>query len=244
MSGVKKALWLVAVWFFIFSAPLFIFLKEKKGSSISWKFVLLGFSQLKETFFSLKEYKKLLGFLCAYFFYSDGITTLLNFGGIFAATVLGFSFFEVLLFAIIINLIAGIGALAFGFVDDKIGPIKLILIALTVVSSCCFFIIIFQTEISFWIFGMLLGIFIGPLQSASRSLLAKLSPQDKITEMFGLYAFTGKLSTFIGPFFISLLSHFFHSKTAGLYVVVMMLFIGLIQMVYLLKKNRHSFTDE
>jgi UMF1 family MFS transporter len=209
----------------------FFTFQEKPGKKVSFEVVKSGLNQLKETIYSIKEYNTLLGFLTAFFFYSDGITTLLNFGGIFAATVLGFSFNEVMIFAVSINLIAGLGATVFGLIDDKIGPSKLIIYSLIVITLCCVFIITFQTPLMFWIFGLLLGVFIGPLQSASRSMLAQIVPKEKITEMFGLYALTGKLSTFIGPLIISVITHFFKSKSAGLYVVLVMLSLGLFLML-------------
>jgi UMF1 family MFS transporter len=229
--GVKKALWLVGAWFILFSFPLFIFYQEKKGQSISLSVVKSGLIQLKETIRSIREYKTLTGFLLAYFFYSDGITTLLNFGGIYAATVLGFSFSQVMAFAIAINLIAGLGAVLLGLVDDKIGPSKLIIFSLIVVTISSICVLAFQKALAFWIFGLIVGVFIGPLQSASRSMFAQIAPQEKITEMFGLYALTGKVSTFFGPLIISLIAYFFESKTLGMYVVVVMFTVGLLLML-------------
>lgn len=229
--GIQKTLLLVAFWFVIFSAPIFILLKEKNGDPLSKEKIFAGIKQLKETIYSIKNYQTLTGFLIAYFFYSDGIATLLNFGGIFAATILGFSFHQVICFAIAINLIAGLGAIFFGLLDDKIGPAKLIVYSLIILIVCCGLIIFFQKPIIFWIFGLILGLFIGPIQSASRSMLAQIVPQDKISEMFGIYALTGKLSTFIGPFFISLITYFLQSKIAGLYVVLLMLGLGLVFMM-------------
>ncbi len=237
-NGVKNSLKLVAIWFLAFSLPLFILLDENQKRKISWKAVNSGLQQLYATFCSIKQFKTLLGFLAAYFFYSDGVATLLNFGGIFAATVLHFTFNEVLIFAISINLVAGIGAIIFGLVDDKIGPSKLINLSLVVILGCCVMILAIQKALIFWIFGLLLGVFIGPLQSASRSMLAQIVPKENVAEMFGLYALTGRFSTFIGPLFISILTFFFKSKTAGLFVVVLMLSLGFI---LILKFFDHPF---
>ena len=230
-QGVKGSLILVGIWFIVFSIPIFTLLKEDIGKPVSLNAVKDGINQLVNTIRSLKEQKTLVGFLLAYFFYSDAITTVLNFGGIYAATVLGFSFYEVMIFAVVINLVAGLGAVGLGLVDDKIGPSKLIFYSLCVCLLCSIMVLTFQNAMIFWIFGCLLGVFIGPIQSASRSMLSQIVPKENITEMFGLYALTGKLSTFIGPLIISLITHFFRSKTAGMFVVVLMFTIGLILMI-------------
>ena len=229
--GVKQSLILVGLWFLVFSMPLFLFFQEKKGKNLNVDVVRSGIKQLIDTIKSIKEYKMLLGFLFAFFFYSDGITTLLNFGGIYAATVLGFSFNDVMIFAVSINVVAGIGAIIFGLIDDKIGPAKLIIFCIAIIALCCLMIISFEKALIFWIFGLILGIFIGPLQSASRSMLAQIVPKEKITEMFGIYALTGKLSTFIGPLIVSLITYFFKSNSVGMYVVLVMLTLGLILML-------------
>jgi UMF1 family MFS transporter len=230
-QGVKHSLLLVGSWYILFSLPIFLLLKEETKKTISIGAVRGGINQLINTIKSLKDQKTLVGFLIAFFFYSDAITTILNFGGIYAATVLNFSFYEVIIFAVVINLVAGLGATVLGLLDDKIGPSKLIFYSLCVCLLCSIMVLTFQNAKIFWIFGCLLGLFIGPIQSASRSMLSHIVPKENITEMFGLYALTGRLSTFIGPLIISLITYFFRSKTAGMFVVVLMFSIGLVLMI-------------
>jgi len=231
ISGVQHSNLLVAGWFILFSLPLFIFLKEKDKGSFSYKKVKEGLTQLKKTIKEIKQYKTICGFLVANFFYSDGVLTVLNFGGIYAMTVLKFTFNEVMLFAVVINCIAGASAILFGLVDDRFGPSKLIIFSLIVLIICTTMIIIFKNPWIFWIFGLIVGVFIGPVQSASRSMMAHLVPKDKVAEMFGIYALSVKLSTFIGPLLVGILTKVFSSETAGFSVVLVMLFLGLILML-------------
>ncbi len=136
-----------------------------------------------------------------------------------------------MLFAVVINCIAGASAILFGLVDDRFGPSKLIIFSLIVLIICTTMIIILKNPRIFWIFGLIIGVFIGPVQSASRSMMAHLVPKDKVAEMFGIYALSGKLSTFIGPLLVGILTKVFSSETAGFSVVLVMLFFGLILML-------------
>jgi UMF1 family MFS transporter len=243
-QGVSQSLLLVALWYTFFALPLVVLLKEGEKKRFSFRDVKQGINQLMTTLGCLKEQKTLVGFLIAYFFYSDAIATIMSFGGIFAATVLGFSLYEVILFAIVINCVAGVGAMIFGMIDDRIGPSRLILYSLCACLLASIMVLSFQTREIFWVFGCFLGIFIGPIQSASRSMFSQIVDQEQITEMFGLYALTGKLSTFIGPLCISLITHFFRARTAGMFVVVVMFAIGLILMSrFFHLKFKKSFWD-
>ncbi len=229
-QGVRSACLLVAGWYLVFSLPAFITIQEEEKKNFSLFSIKSALMQLKRVFKTAQNHPKLSAFLPAYFFYSDGMTTLLNFGGIYAATVLRFSLHDVLLFAVMINLIAGFGSMIFGLIDDRIGPSKLIVYALVVALMSSFIVLTFQNKQVFWIFGLLIGLVIGPLQSASRSLVAHLVPQEQAAELFGLYALIGRLSNFIGPTMITCMTFFFRSKTIGLFVVVVMFFLGLLLM--------------
>ena len=124
--------------------------------------------------------------------YTDGLNTLFAFGGIYAAGTFGFTFTEIIQFGIAINVTSGIGAATFAWIDDRIGPKKTILISLAALTLLSILLLVIDSKILFWIFGLMLGIFVGPAQAASRSLMAHMAPLELRTEMFGLYALSGK----------------------------------------------------
>ena len=220
---------LVAVWFSIFSLPMILTLKTKtKEKFTKFEFNILSvINELVHTFKKIKKYKQVLKFLIARMIYNDGLVTIFAFGGIYAAGTFGFSFEEIMIFGIVLNVTAGIGAFIFGFMDDKLGgkiTIQITLIALIFAGLLAIFA---QSKLYFWIAGILVGIFSGPNQAASRSLMGRFTPSSKENEFYGFFAFSGKMTAFIGPLFLGILTELFDSQRAGVSIVVVLFILGL-----------------
>ena len=220
---------LVAVWFSIFSLPMILTLKTKPKKKITKsEFNILSvINELVHTFKKIKKYKQVLKFLIARMIYNDGLVTIFAFGGIYAAGTFGFSFEEIMIFGIVLNVTAGIGAFIFGFMDDKLGgkiTIQITLIALIFAGLLAIFA---QSKLYFWIAGILVGIFSGPNQAASRSLMGRFTPSSKENEFYGFFAFSGKMTAFIGPLFLGILTELFDSQRAGVSIVVVLFILGL-----------------
>ena len=220
---------LVAVWFGIFSFPMILILKTKpKENFTKTKFNFLsGINELVHTFKEIIKYKQVVKFLLARMIYNDGLVTIFAFGGIYAAGTFGFSFEEIMIFGIVLNVTAGIGAFIFGFMDDKLGgkiTIQITLIALIFAGLLAIFA---QSKLYFWTAGILVGIFSGPNQAASRSLMGRFTPSSKENEFYGFFAFSGKMTAFIGPLFLGILTELFDSQRAGVSIVVVLFILGL-----------------
>jgi UMF1 family MFS transporter len=219
---------LVAVWFGLFSMPMFLFVKEK-GPTITTSPRKQGSAVLAEiatTFFEVRKYRQVVRLLVARLIYNDGLITIFAFGGIYAAGTFHFSFQEIMYFGIVLNITAGLGAFLFGFFDDWFGgklTVQVSLIGLIVASLLA---IITDSKTIFWLAGILVGIFSGPNQSASRSLLGRLLPRDKENLFFGFFAFSGKFTAFLGPLMLGLLTDLFASQRAGMTVVIVFFVIG------------------
>jgi UMF1 family MFS transporter len=181
---------------------------------------------LTRTLKKITSYGQILRYLIARMIYTDGINTLFAFGGIYAVGTFGMSFSELIMFGIAINLTAGIGAVGFAWIDDKMGPKKVILIALVALTILGGILLIIQDKTLFWIFGVPLGLFVGPAQSASRSLMAHMAPPELRTEMFGLYAFSGKATAFVGPALLALATDMFQSQRAGMATILIFFIVG------------------
>ena len=220
---------LVAVWFSIFSLPMILTLKTKPKKKITKSEfnILSEINELVHTFKKIKKYKQVLKFLIARMIYNDGLVTIFAFGGIYAAGTFGFSFEEIMIFGIVLNVTAGIGAFIFGFLDDKLGgkiTIQITLIALIFAGLLAIFA---QSKLYFWIAGILVGIFSGPNQAASRSLMGRFTPSSKENEFYGFFAFSGKMTAFIGPLFLGIFTELFDSQRAGVSIVVVLFVLGL-----------------
>jgi UMF1 family MFS transporter len=224
---VRASFVLVALWLLVFSLPLFLFVREPPGRGKTLgRAVRDGLKQLGHTLREARRYGELLRFLIARMIYIDGLATLFSFGGVYAAGTFEMSAEEVLLFGIGLNVTAGIGAAAFAWIDDLLGAKRTILLALAGLILPSAAILFVQDERLFWALGLILGIFVGPAQAASRSYLARMAPPALVTEMFGLFAFSGKATAFAGPFLVSGLTWASGSQRVGMSTILAFFVIG------------------
>ena len=216
---------LVAVWFLVFSIPLFLFVRETPvaGAGVS---VRAAIAELGQTIRAVRRYGEIVRFLIARLVYNDGLVTVIAFGGIYAAGTFGMSLSEVMFFGIALNVAAGIGAFAFGFVDDKLGGKRTIQITIVALSIATILAVAAPTKTWLWVAGMLIGIFVGPNQSASRSLMGRFVPDKHQAEFFGFFAFSGKATSFLGPILLGTVSQMFDSQRVGVATVVLFLIVG------------------
>ena len=231
----------IAVWFAIFSLPTFLFVPDStKTKKINIKLLASSFISLKNTFNEIKKYKEILKFLIARLIYNDALITIFAFGGIYAKKVFDFGFNDIFLFGIILNITAGLGAFLFGFIDDIIGGKKTIQITnIGFVFACLlaafapnltnfsFFGVEISGRLLFWISGCFIGIFSGPNQAASRSLMGRLTPKNKENEFYGFFAFSGKATAFIGPLLFSSIVAITGNHQYGLIIVALLFLIGI-----------------
>jgi UMF1 family MFS transporter len=219
---------MVAIWFIIFSIPVFMGLSgtAKLNKSSSKNIWSDSFLEIKSTFSNIKKYKELVKFLIARIFYNDGLITIIAFGGIYAAGTFNFTFEDIFLFGIVLNITAGLGAFALGFLDDMIGGKKTVQVSNVGLIFACLLAVFTKSITVFWFSGILIGIFMGSNQAASRSLMARFIPENKENEFFGFFAFTGKATAFLGPLLLGIVTQVFNSQRHGIFVVVVLLLTG------------------
>ncbi len=218
---------LVALWLALFSLPLFLLTPDRPARGLSPGLAIRdGIEQLRNTVTHLRRYRHIAHFLLARMLYIDGLNTLFAFGGIYAAGTFGFELADVITFGILLNVTAGLGAFAFAWIDDKIGSKPVVLIALAGLFACGLASVLTEDATTFWIIGGLLGIFVGPTQAASRTLMAKLAPPEQQTEMFGLYALSGKVTAFLGPFILGTVTLWADSQRAGMATILLFFSAG------------------
>jgi UMF1 family MFS transporter len=225
---VRATALLVAVWFAVFSLPLFLFTPDAGSSGLApGEAVRRGLATLAATFRGIGEHRLIVRFLIARMIYTDGLNTLFAFGGIYAAGTFGMGLDEVILFGIALNASAGLGAFLFAWVDDWIGPKRTILISLGALTVLAAAVLAAQTKTQFWVSGVMLGVFVGPAQAASRSLMARLAPPHLRAEMFGLYAFSGKATAFVGPAVLAWVTAYWGSQRAGMATILVFFAAGM-----------------
>lgn len=218
---------LVALWYAIFALPLFLFVPDLPSSGIRMtKAIQQGCSEIVKTIKCLPQQKNLFLYLIAHLIYIDGLNTLFAFGGIYAAGTFKMSMTEVILLGITMNISAGIGAVALAWLDDLLGSKPTIMVSLIFLIIFGIAILFVQTVAVFWILGLLLTLFVGPVQAASRSLMARITPVEKSTEMFGLYAFSGRITSFVGPWVLGLATLHFQNQRAGIATIVVFFIVG------------------
>jgi UMF1 family MFS transporter len=217
---------MVAIWFLVFSIPMFLWVKDEKPARESRVDIGAAFTELKETVRHIGRYRDIVRLLLARLVYNDGLVTVFAFGGIYAAGTFGMSFQDVLIFGIALNMAAGVGAALFGLVDDKIGAKKTIAMSLVALSAAVVLAVLAPTAAWFWVAGILFGIFAGPNQSASRSLMGRFVPPKHQAEFFGFFAFSGKATSFAGPLLLGVASQAFGNQRAGVATVLVFFLIG------------------
>jgi len=226
---------LVAIWLFIFTIPTFIWIDRDKRNKNNKKLINNSLKQLVRTFKDIKKLKNIIRFLIARLFYNDALITIFSFGGIIASTIYGFELQKMLVFGITLGMAAGLGAFLMGYIDDFIGPKFTIQISNIILAISTILVVFVNNEIIFWIAGAMVGFSSGPNQSSSRSLMASLTPKDKQNEFFGFFAFSGKITAFLGPFLLAQVTYvsinYFQlenelAQRLGISVVLFLIIIG------------------
>ena len=217
----------VALWMALFAVPLFFLTPDRPRTGIKVsEAVRRGFAELGQTIRTARAHATVFRYLLARMIYTDGLNTLFAFGGIYAAGTFGMSFADLIKFGIGMNVMAGLGALAFSWADDRWGPVRVIYISLSALTVLGGAILVITDITHFWIIGLSLGLFVGPAQSASRSLMAHLAPAEIRTEMFGLYALSGKATAFLGPMLVGALTAAFDSQRVGMAGILVFFVVG------------------
>lgn len=214
---------LVAAWFLLFSIPMFLFVRDTKPTGAVD--VPGAFRELGQTFRNLGQHGEVAKFLLARLIYNDGLVTLISFAGIFAYGTFGMSLGEVTFFGMALNVAAGLGAFAFGFVDDRLGGKKTVLISLVCLCIAVVIGVSATSRTGLWVAGIILGVFLGPTQAASRSLMGRFTPERHQSEFFGFYAFSGKATAFLGPLVLGLVTGLYGQRL-GVATVIAFFILG------------------
>ncbi|SHG36796.1 MFS transporter [Bradyrhizobium erythrophlei] len=240
---------LTGIWFIVFVLPMFLLTPDYPAKRRIGDALREGLTELKQTLAELPQRKSLAAFLLANMIYTDGLVSLFAFGGIYAAGTFGWNTIQIGSFGIILAIAGTFGAWLGGKLDDKLGPKRVIagsmLLLLFAIVAILFVdkdrilfievappvpgggLFAASAERAYLLLGCLIGAAGGPLQAASRTLLIRLAPQDRIAQYFGLFALTGKVTSFVGPLLIGAITAVTASQKAGMAVLVLFFVAGL-----------------
>jgi UMF1 family MFS transporter len=248
-EGTRAAGPLTAVWFLVFVLPMFLFTPDQAAKRSALAAVREGLIDLRKSLAALPNDKMLLTFLIANMIYMDGLVSLFSFGGIYAASTFGWNTIQIGTFGLILAVAGTFGAWLGGKLDDAIGPRRVILVSMVVLLVALIVILLVDrdrilfvsvappvpggplfgaaAERAYLLIGCFLGFAAGPLQAASRTLLIRLAPPDRITQHFGLFALTGKVTSFAGPLLVASITTLMMSQKAGMVVLIGFFVVGL-----------------
>lgn len=214
-----------AVWFALFALPVLFAVPElPPGPRVRRVSFLASYRLLVQDVRSLfARDRNAVWFLLASALYRDGLAAVFTFGAILAVSVYGLDQSTVLVFGVTANVVAALGALGLGFVEDRVGPKRVIMVSLVGLLVSCTVLLFVSGPTMFWIFGLLLCLWVGPAQASSRSFLARVAPPGREGEMFGLYATTGRAASFIAPGLFALFSGLFSDRVGILGIALVLL---------------------
>ncbi len=250
-----------AVWYALFMIPFFLFVPDaKRGSDMAHTHPATA--ELWKTIRSLPSNRDMLLFLVARMLYADGLAAIFAFGGIYGAAVFGWGSLELGLFGIVLTLTGIFGALIGGVLDDRVGSKTVIIASLLLLLTGAFGIlsvdanhVLFVNEVApkvagsgpfsstgelvYLAFAAIVGLVAAPVQAASRALLARLAPPDKITQYFGLFAFSGKVTAFMAPLMVAAVTQASGDQRIGMASIAVFLIAGLLLMFPVRTGQRH-----
>ena len=244
LEHIRATFVFTAVWYLVFSIPMFLRTPDVPNNNLPvGQAIREGILQLKNSIKEARNYANIYRFLLARMIYNDAVILIYAFGGIYAAGTFGMDESQIIIFGIGLNVTAALGAVGFSWMDDRSGSKKTILASLIGLIIPVTAILFVEDIFWFWIWGLMLGVFFGPVQAASRTLMGRLAPEDKRTEMFGLFAFSGKATAFIGPKLLGWVTVLFASQRIGMSVVLVLLALGFLLMLRVQEPAKIHQTD-
>jgi UMF1 family MFS transporter len=240
---------LTGIWFIIFVLPMFLLTPDYPARQKLREALRSGLIGLRQTLRELPSQKSMAAFLLANMIYTDGLVSLFAFGGIYAAGTFNWQTIQIGSFGILLAIAGTFGAWLGGRLDDSLGPRRVIAGSMLILLSAIVAILLVDkdsilfievappvpggalfasaSERAYLVLGCLIGAAGGPLQAASRTLLIRLAPKHRIAQYFGLFALTGKVTSFVGPLLIGIITAVTASQKAGMAVLVLFFVAGL-----------------
>jgi len=242
-EGTRSVGPLTALWYAVFMIPFFLWVRDPKVAKPTKGSTRKALYELARTIKCLPRSPSLFAYLTGSMFYRDALNGMYTFGGIYAAGVLGWSVVDVGIFGIIAIIAGALFAWLGGMADAHFGPKPVITLCILILTGVAIGVVMVSRDsvfglpvgpgsalpdIAFYIFGALIGAAGGALQSASRTMMVRQANPERMTEAFGLYALSGKATSFLAPFLIGVTTYMTASQSLGVTPLIGLFLIGLL----------------
>lgn len=226
-SAMRIGFFMTAIWWGVFSLPMIKNVKQKYYIEKEEQAVKKSILRLKDTLSNIREHKVIFAFLLAYFFYIDGVGTIIKMAVVYGSDV-GLSSTTLIVVLLAVQIVAFPFAILYGRLAKKFGARKMIQFAIIVYIFTCFYAYQLDTVAEYWVLGMLVASSQGGIQALSRSYYGKLIPKEKSNEFYGFYNIFGKFAAVMGPFLVGFVSDMTGRSQNGIFSIVALFIIGFI----------------
>lgn len=230
----RIAFLITALWWILFSIPMFKHVKQKHWVEREPRIIYTSFKRLGDTFKEIRKYRAIFLFLISYFFYIDGVGTIISMSTAYG-TDLGLGSTELILALLAVQIVAAPFAVLFGKLANKFGAKKLIYAGIIIYMMVCVYAMFLETIVDFWILAMLVASAQGGIQALSRSYFAQMVPKEKSNEFFGFYNIFGRFAAVTGPFLVGIMTQLTGSTSFGVFSLVILFAIGLVVLFFVPK---------
>ena len=239
----RIAFLITALWWFIFTIPMFKHVKQKHWIEREPRVIVNSIRRLGKTFKEIKRYRTIFLFLIAYFFYIDGVGTIISMSTAYG-TDLGLGATELIIALLAVQIVAAPFALLFGKLANRYGARKMIFTGIIIYMIVCIYAMFLKTIVDFWVLAMLVATAQGGIQSLSRSYFAQMVPKEKSNEFFGFYNIFGRFASVSGPFLVGVITQMTGSSAFGVFSLVILFVIGFVVLLFVPNSSTASSASE
>ncbi|MCH4825274.1 MFS transporter [Planococcus halocryophilus] len=239
----RIAFLITAIWWIIFSIPMFRHVKQVHYIKREPRLVRQSFKRLGKTIREIRQYRALVLFLIAYFFYIDGVGTIIALSTAYG-TDLGLDSSSLLIVLFVTQVVAAPFAILYGRLANRFTGKKMLYVGICVYIVICIYAFFLETITDFWILAMLVATSQGGIQALSRSYFGKLVPKENSNEFFGFYNIFGKFAAILGPLLVAVTSQVTGKSNMGVFSLVVLFVIGLIVLSRVPEPKAHESIDE
>jgi UMF1 family MFS transporter len=232
---VRLSTLVTALFFAVSAIPTFLWVREravKKEVPPGQTIFSVAFGRISTTFHNIQQFRELIVFLVAFLFFYSGIAVVISFASVYAQKELGFSPGMTVLLIIVVNVTAAVGAFGFGFLEDRVGSKRTILITLLLWMGTVVTAYFVRSQSGFWVIANFAGLAMGASQSSARAMVGLFSPPSKSAEFFGFWGFSGKFSAILGILSFGVMSYLFQSNRIAILSTIFYFFVGTVILLF------------
>ncbi|MET3657634.1 MFS transporter [Sporosarcina psychrophila] len=218
---------ITAIWWFVFTIPMVKNVHQIHGIKREPNLLASSFRRLGGTFKEIRKYRTVFLFLLAYFFYIDGVGTIISMSTAYGSD-LGISAENLLIILFVTQVVAAPFAILYGKLAQKFTGKKMLYVGICVYIIVCIYAFFMKTTMDFWVLAMLVATSQGGIQALSRSYFARLVPKEKSNEFFGFYNIFGKFASVMGPLLVAVTAQMTGSSAYGVFSLIILFIIGII----------------